>query len=194
MRLNRILGFTLAELLIALAILGVISTFTIPKLLTASANQKRNAILKECIGVIQETYHRGWIEGVLKDGVIAAPYILNQVGAIKICDTDADVQGCWPIATHPANIDSWQTTQAGFVLASGCTVAGVDTVGMASGDDYLILDWNGPTGPNLEGTDQAEVIVCVKQGGTCTGSQRPGTFKGLFGPSRTLVESVYLDN
>ncbi|MEB3286156.1 MAG: prepilin-type N-terminal cleavage/methylation domain-containing protein [Vampirovibrionales bacterium] len=40
-------GFTLAELLIALAILGVIATFTIPKVLTAQANSKNNAIAKE---------------------------------------------------------------------------------------------------------------------------------------------------
>lgn len=40
-------GFTLAELLIALAILGVIATFTIPKILTTQQNSKYNAMAKE---------------------------------------------------------------------------------------------------------------------------------------------------
>jgi prepilin-type N-terminal cleavage/methylation domain-containing protein len=40
-------GFTLAELLIALAILGVIATFTIPKILQAQQDSKYNAIAKE---------------------------------------------------------------------------------------------------------------------------------------------------
>jgi prepilin-type N-terminal cleavage/methylation domain-containing protein len=45
-------GFTLAELLIALFILGVISTFTIPKVLTAQNSQKYNAITKETAGML----------------------------------------------------------------------------------------------------------------------------------------------
>ena len=45
-------GFTLAELLIALAILGVIATFTIPKVLTSSTNGQMTAIAKEVAGMI----------------------------------------------------------------------------------------------------------------------------------------------
>lgn len=40
-------GFTMAELLIALAILGMIATFTIPKIVTAQQTQQFNAIVKE---------------------------------------------------------------------------------------------------------------------------------------------------
>lgn len=40
-------GFTLAELLIALGILGVIATFTIPKVLSAQQSSKYSSIAKE---------------------------------------------------------------------------------------------------------------------------------------------------
>lgn len=49
-------GFTLAELLIALAILGVIATFTIPKILTSSQNGQNTAIAKEAASMISAAY------------------------------------------------------------------------------------------------------------------------------------------
>lgn len=49
-------GFTLAELLIALAILGVIATFTIPKILSSQQNGKNNAIAHEAAAMISGAY------------------------------------------------------------------------------------------------------------------------------------------
>lgn len=49
-------GFTLAELLIALAILGVIATFTIPKILATQTNGKYNAMAKEAAGMVSDAY------------------------------------------------------------------------------------------------------------------------------------------
>jgi len=49
-------GFTLAELLIALAILGVIATFTIPKILVSQQNAKYNAIAHETMSMISAAY------------------------------------------------------------------------------------------------------------------------------------------
>lgn len=49
-------GFTLAELLIALAILGVIATFTIPKVLQAQQSHKHNAIAKQAIAAMVNAY------------------------------------------------------------------------------------------------------------------------------------------
>jgi prepilin-type N-terminal cleavage/methylation domain-containing protein len=45
-------AFTLAELLIALGILGMIATFTIPKVLQAQQNSKFNATAKEAASMI----------------------------------------------------------------------------------------------------------------------------------------------
>ena len=53
---SKIRGFTLAELLIALAILGVIATFTIPKVLQASSDAQFNAAGKEVAGMISGAY------------------------------------------------------------------------------------------------------------------------------------------
>ncbi len=50
------LGFTLAELLSALAILGVIATFTIPKVLNATQSGQYNAIAKEAGAFVSQAY------------------------------------------------------------------------------------------------------------------------------------------
>ncbi len=51
-------GFTLAELLIALAILGVIAAFTIPKLLSFQQSEKNNAIVKEAASTVAGAYQQ----------------------------------------------------------------------------------------------------------------------------------------
>lgn len=51
-------GFTLAEMLIAVSVLGVIATFTIPKVLQAQTDAKYAAIGKETFSMIAEAYAR----------------------------------------------------------------------------------------------------------------------------------------
>ncbi len=53
---HRTLGFTLAELLISLAVLGVIATFTIPKVLQGQQNKQWNAAAKEAASTITAAY------------------------------------------------------------------------------------------------------------------------------------------
>jgi prepilin-type N-terminal cleavage/methylation domain-containing protein len=49
-------GFTLAELLIALAILGVIATFTIPKILMSQQSGQDNARIKDALAMVSQAY------------------------------------------------------------------------------------------------------------------------------------------
>jgi len=58
-------GFTLAELLIALAILGVIATFTIPKVLQSSSSGQNTAIAKEAASMVSGAQQSLGLDGLL---------------------------------------------------------------------------------------------------------------------------------
>ena len=58
-------GFTLAELLIALAILGVIATFAIPKVLNAQQDGRKNAVAKEAAAAVSEAYQAFQLENTV---------------------------------------------------------------------------------------------------------------------------------
>jgi prepilin-type N-terminal cleavage/methylation domain-containing protein len=72
------LGFTLAELLIALAILGVIATFTIPKIIVGQQNSSYNAIAKEAAATISAAYQQAKLAGTVSTSTKASdltPYM-----------------------------------------------------------------------------------------------------------------------
>ncbi len=56
-------GFTLAELLIALTILGVIAVFTIPKILITQQNSRYNAEAHEIVGMVSGAYQMAKLRG-----------------------------------------------------------------------------------------------------------------------------------
>jgi prepilin-type N-terminal cleavage/methylation domain-containing protein len=73
-------GFTLTELLVALAILGIISAFTMPKVLTNQTTIKYNAMAKEVAATLSEAFQHyktdNRVTGAFQPNLLA-PYINN---------------------------------------------------------------------------------------------------------------------
>lgn len=55
-------AFSLAELLIVLAILGLISAFAVPKLLSAQKSSKKQVVFKETFATMSQLAHKAKLE------------------------------------------------------------------------------------------------------------------------------------
>lgn len=89
-------GFTLAEVLIALAILAEIATFTIPKILSAQQDGRNNAVAKEAAAAMSAAIEQYRLNGLLttSTGARSITQYLNYVS----------------VDTSGSSIDSNQTT------------------------------------------------------------------------------------
>lgn len=149
-------GFTLAELLISLAVLGVIATFAIPKVLDSQQDQKREAVMKETYAAMAEIYYLGGLTGEKIVGVDLSSYTLSKLNIIRSCPNNSLTEGCW---THAADLNGSggacadKRINAGFTLANGATVAGFSDA-FDDGAFWIQIDWNGPEGPNILADDQ----------------------------------------
>ena len=115
-------GFTLAELLIALAILGVIATFTIPKILVSQQNSQNVAKAKEVAAMITAAYQKAQLDGIVSASTKPSdltPY-MNYVALI----------------TDGRTIDSHPTDTSRICNASSPCVS------LHGGGILLFTDWN----------------------------------------------------
>ncbi|MEB3287336.1 MAG: prepilin-type N-terminal cleavage/methylation domain-containing protein [Vampirovibrionales bacterium] len=146
-------AFTLAELLIALAILGVIATFTIPKVLTAQADQQKKAVFKETIAALANITYTGNMQETF-DANTFESYLLNHLNLVKVCQTDSLAQGCRTQAM-PFGMEGY----TGGILHSGATIVihpnSVSPTNMMD----VFIDWNGDRSPNLIGTDTLMISI-----------------------------------
>ncbi len=153
-------GFTLAELLVSLLILGEIATFTIPKILASQQNGMKKAILKETIATLEQIKYEEIDIGGSTDS--STNIFLDNINAVKVCKTNTQTQGCYSYNTYP-----------GAVLHNGAILASFDGWVPNWGSpgcyvDGILIDWNGDSGPNLDGDDRLSLII-NKSDYTCGG-------------------------
>jgi len=98
-------GFTLSELLICIAILGLIAVFTIPKLLLAQQDETYNAKAKEAISMVSGAYSYMQANSLVSAGTY--PYDLFNYMNYVASDTSTVIDNTYTNATtltcSPAN-------------------------------------------------------------------------------------------
>lgn len=193
-------GFTLAELLIALLILGVVATFTIPKILQSNANSQRKAVFRETLATLADMTHQR-AQGDQNFASIAEvkTWFSQNLNYVKRCPANPTAEGCWSAAVggNAGNAD-------GYLLHNGAFISSINGGGLGTGFDRetILVDWNGLNPPNTYGDDIIGLVVCVGPtscdgGGENMGGNGPKG-PGSIGPSTagtsiTLYAEIFSD-
>ena len=120
-----LLGFTLSELLIALAILGLIATFTIPKVLTSLGNNSKNSIFKETFSIISQVSYQGALEGVLNGNTFIS-YTRAHLNYERYCHNNASAQGCWPGKAGNSNSQFMSDNRPAIIFTNGAMLLDIE--------------------------------------------------------------------
>jgi prepilin-type N-terminal cleavage/methylation domain-containing protein len=197
--LKTVKGFTLAELLMALAILGVIATFTIPNVLNTFGNQTIKANGKAAISTLSAVLYEGCSNGKIKvttNYFQLTDYLKTKLNYTRFCalgETDG------PCEDHSPGGEMGPSTSR-FILPSGAVVAvyGIDFYN--PGDVHLLVDATGNSPPNNEpaysgtATDSDIAVLWFNRSQTTLSlgwrygdNLRPCTLIGDYGANRYLV-------
>ena len=183
------LAFTLAEVLITLGIIGVVSAMTIPSLVGRVNDIKNDAILKEDYALMSQVVKLAESQDVAVEGIIDSAsgmklwfdnYILPNMKTVSVC---YETPGCWTSGdTYTMTGSIAPSSQKGigvgggiiiFTLPNGSNICidgwgqgdmkslfGVETEGSSM---TMYVDTNGSKMPNAIGKDI--YILCWKNGG-----------------------------
>lgn len=166
------LGFTLAEVLITLGIIGIIAAITIPNLINKISNTQNSAILKEDYSILQQMMlmanDKGAIGAITKLNDIDEmkkwfeTYFEPNIKTTNIC---YDEWGCWSKNVKESNGRTYTSNRScgykaiSFALTNGSYVCmddfgdtrfGVKPQGITIG---ILVDVNGAKQPNIIGKD-----------------------------------------
>ena len=168
-------GFTLAEVLITLVIVGVISAMTIPTLINKTQDQelksqfvKAYSIMSQAVyktemndfaGYVACYYPKDGLEGGAQWGQCAAFYnaLVKNLQVQKVCKGNALSGGCIPVYkkyhTDSSNCPLYcengiNVSDYSYVLSDGQII-----ILWGSGGPLFLVDINGHKGPNAPGKD-----------------------------------------
>lgn len=156
-------GFTLAEVLVTLGIIGVVSAMTVPTLMLNYQKQSYvtqlhkvyNEIQQAAVQYITDKNAINLREAGLNSQASAEEFIKNYFKVIQTCSTGLP---CFAdtYKSLSGGTPSFLRTEA-FVLASGAAIMPSYSTGSYASVMNLIVDINGQKGPNISGRDLFEI-------------------------------------
>ncbi len=180
-------GFTLAEVLITLVIIGIIAAFTVPTLIQRTQNKEYSSKLKKAYSVLQQATHQialnnGYAQGdysfFLNDNFIEE--FAKVVNTQKTCNTTLECFGTSSFNNYVCLNNSTSSTcnftaQKSLITTDGLiyTVAtndsnynrfGISDEDVANSLGRIVVDVNGQRKPNKIGIDTFIFFIVDKKG------------------------------
>jgi prepilin-type N-terminal cleavage/methylation domain-containing protein len=183
-------GFTLAELLIALAILGIICTFALPKILQGQQDSRRKAVFQETFSTLADlSVIHARTGAVFANTTELKDYFRTRMNYAKICTVDPDTEGCWTGGAGAGNAD-------GYVLHNGAYLISFNG-GAGTDRETVAVDWNGASPPNTYGVDVIGITLCLGPNNCSatiggTGPKGPGAIGPSLG-NESAWDGIYAD-
>jgi len=161
------LGFTLAEVLITLVIIGVIAAMTVPVLMQNTEGQEYRSALKKAISAVNQALTLNYaLDGLsAQDYTTAAELGSMLKSRMSVIDGDINSEFAGLASVTAGGNDSWTTADgAQFAITSNYTSAQGDTEGSicdaqnttpcstSTATGNLWIDVNGARKPNRETT------------------------------------------
>ena len=162
-------GFTLAEVLITLAIIGVVATLTMPNLIGNYQNRVLMTQLQKTLNTVQnaamkymeETTSDSFTE-ITKTSTGRKDFLKNYLDSVNICTPDTGYNNC--LSATYSSFDKANTTDVVDVMESTtgypccATLTSGETVCLAgthigSSVREIFIDDNGVKAPNVSGKD-----------------------------------------
>lgn len=160
---KQFLGFTLAEVLIVLGIIGIVAEMTIPSMISNFQDSLYKTAYKKAYSVASQAWSAAYAEGALTlcpswfDG---SGNTCNQDNfnvfkskfkVLKDCGTTT--ANCWNMSGEQSWGGSPTTSAPSFIDASGMSWSKLSSTTTTSPE--LLVDTNGNKGPNAYGKDRA---------------------------------------
>lgn len=166
-------GFTLAEVLVTLAIVGVIAAIAVPTLLQTTGNIEKESMLKQRFAELSLVYRQiifdnGSVEGLFSTNEDLMNLFADHLQNARICHSIAGDGACW----HKANewyyghksspVSSPETNQSSIIMNNGTmlVILAFDSNCQSSnelkqniGCGRIRMDINGQASPNIVGRD-----------------------------------------
>lgn len=160
-------AFTLAEVLVTLGIIGVVSAMTVPSLMqnhqkktyVTQLHKVYNEMQQAAVQYMTEKNAVNLIEAGINSQTKANEFITSNFKVVQTCENK--ITPCFASSYKSINgtvVSGYEVNRTAYVLASGASIRPGYYYSGKGGSSYqsvinLLIDTNGQKGPNIQGRD-----------------------------------------
>lgn len=164
-------GFTLAEVLITLGIIGIVAAMTLPTLINKTQNQELITSFKKVYSELSQVYMKikadngGTFDGICKSADDYYTLFAKYMKKVQICEKGTVYGKCWAknwYASNGIKISSSESESSSLILPSGTSMLfyfmsescdSANELKEPIGCGRIRVDLNGIKRPNIVGKD-----------------------------------------